>query len=496
MREFSCSLRKHDLYHLEMKTILPIPEKGNGRFDLNFYFFSPAQLHITKENFPRSKVLKNIQTYTRLSSPALPLAGIIERNNELSPLCRIRRLLAAAQNEITIDDDSIIHELQSLVNGYRSNIKQFVRLIEHQMYKSNEPPVSCSEPIRQTISQTESLLEQLREFYPRFLSPQISDSLRTALEWSDEAISLIAEKQAFLLRNLCKSEKTLIDEAAVITAFTEHNGAYRKAQNFTSVYTATDELKEGERIAYRESILKKWSQSALYMRVEESKVPASLNHIFAGAAAALAMTFAVLAAGYANSRFVSYSIPWAMIIIISYVFKDRIKEVMRSLFGKILPKMLADRIMLLFDPASGKRSAKTREILSYSKDKDQLEEIRTARNLTRNPFRSILPAQDVLHYNRLIILRSGMRKDHSRLESLTEVIRVRVDEWLKSMDDPEEVLYTIVDGKRKRVASNRVYHVHLIISLKETGRDREAKLFHYCLILNRRGLLRIEKRQL
>ncbi len=494
MRDFSCLVRKHDRHHLELKTNLPIPTKGKGKYDLSFYFFSSAQLHFNKSNISKEQILKHIQTYTRFSSPVLPLSGLVDPKCELSPLIRIHGYLAKLQLGEQVDESKIIYELQTLVNGYRGEVRGFADLLEQIVNEERSGVSQYKEKIKDTVYQTEEVLKALRDLFPKFLDPKISDKTRTALEWTDEAMSIIAERNAIRLHAICESSQDLRILMPVIEDFVDRENQYRREKAYQSAYDPEREHL-GETLAYRESILKKWAQSAMYMKCVESRVPKNIGHILAGMAAATAMTFAVLATVYAERVFVKNSTSWALIIILSYVFKDRIKEILREVFGRLLPRLLADRIYRLIDPATGKDAARSQVIIKYGLDRDQPEAIQKARDMQKNPFASVLPPQNVLHYNRLISLKSKILRDnHTRLDSITEITRIRIDDWLKEMDDPEEVHYKLEQGKRKRVSGSRVYHIHLIASLREDRKGAMPRIFHYCLVMDRSGILRVEQR--
>ncbi len=493
MRDFTCQVRKHDSHHLELKTLLPIPNKGRGKYDLSFYFFSPGQLHMTKEDVGVSKILKHFQTNTRFSSPVLPLAGIIDPNLELSPLYRLKKYYETLSIGGEVEEQAVIYEMQTLVNAFRSDIKGFIDLVYRLAVEEKRSIEPYKERISSLLDQTDEVLRAVQELSALYLHPRVSDHIRTALVWTDEAISLIAEQKMIGLRSICEHDVHVSDQITLLDSFIAKVSHYRGEQRYSSAYSE-DTGRDGERVAYRESILKKWSQSAMYMNAIVSRIPNQVNHILAGMAAALAMTFAVLATLYAETFFIRNSAPWVLIIIISYVFKDRIKEILREVFAHLLPRLLADKIMRLQDPATGKDAAKAEVIVKYGLDKYMPEFIRNARDMQKNPFASILPPQDVLHFNRIVTLNSKILKDHNRLESLTEVTRVRIDEWLNSMDDPDDSFDTLQKGKLVSISSGRVYHIHLIVSLKAYRKRSEAQLFHYCLVMNRKGLLRIEQR--
>jgi len=60
------------------------------------------------------------------------------------------------------------------------------------------------------------------------------------------------------------------------------------------------------------------------------------------------------------------------------------------------------------------------------------------------------------------------------------------------MDDPKDVFYRLEDGKKLKIKGNRVYIVHLVVSLKERSRKDFEELYHYRIVINKAGILRIE----
>ena len=494
MSEYSCQVRRHGKHHIELKTKLPIPETGHGRFDLNFYFFSPSQLRFNKETLSIKKVLSNIQTYTRFTSPTLPLSALSSLDCELSPLCRINQYLEKLELAVSVENHELIYELQTLVNSFRGEMKSFIFLLEQQLNERVEDIELYEERIRTNLKDIKKILKVLRSFFPRFLDGRIDEKARIGLSWTDEALGLLAVRNAIRLHSILESYGRLDGVKSELQNFVLKENQYRaERQYITALQSEKNKLKE--KLAYRDSILKKWTQSAMYLRSVESKIPRNIGHILSGLAAATAMTFAVLAAVYAERFFIKNTTPWALIIILSYVFKDRIKEILRDVFAKLLPKFAADKIFRLIEPSTLKQAGLSQVIVRFGYEKDIPEEIREMRNSRGNPFSSILPPLDVLQYHRYISLNSKMiRSTHTRHNGITEITRIRIDDYLKEMDDPEDVSYKLEKGKRKKILGNRVYHIHLIVALKEDSKRARARFFHYCLIMNRSGLLRVEFR--
>lgn len=479
---------------MELKTLLPIQDKGLSKYSLSFYFFSPAQLHVTQDVVGKDQFLRRVQTYTRFSSPAINLALLTDPRYKLSPLNRISGYVAQRREGLEIDEEDIIYELQTLVNIYRSGTRDFLDLLEDLAREDPRGLGQYKDRIKENLRDAVDVMVAMRELFPVFAGPEFSDQVRRALEWSDEAAGLILERNAIRLFSICKKNKDLEFFIPVIEARVEQENARRIEMNYESAYRP-ENPNQGETMAYRESVLKKWTQAALYMKTKDSRTPKRMGHILAGAAAGLAMTFAVIATVYAERLFLRNTGPWALLIILSYILKDRIKDGLKEIFGRLMPRILADRIYELLEPTKKREAARSYVIVKFGLGKEQPEDVQKCRNQEANPFSAILPAENVLHYNRHVIINGRiLLSRHTRLDALVQVTRIGIEDFLDNMDDPEEIQYRLENGERKLVSGNRVYHIHLIVSLKEIAKNVEPRLVHYCIVMNQTGILRIETR--
>ena len=189
---------------------------------------------------------------------------------------------------------------------------------------------------------------------PSFWTPHVSEQQREALAWADETISIITERNLNRLFSYCGMMEKPEELRNSLEAFTGKETEYRRSMNYLYLFREEDD-RSGERMAYREGVLKKWSQSAMYMNSAESRTPRRIAHILAGAAAGVAMIFAVLVTIFAGRLYAPNSTPWILLIVLSYIFKDRIKEILRDVFGRSLPRIAADQLSILRDPAIGNR---------------------------------------------------------------------------------------------------------------------------------------------
>ena len=494
MNTYNCDVRPHSRHHLELKSEYPLlnaTDRKKRKFEMDFYFFFPAQLQISGKRIGVKGVLGSLKTYTRFSTPALSLEKLIDPSCSLSPLIRIREMIGYSELEKPGKMDSLVYEIQMLVNMYRVEIKGVSDLLREEVRKHAAGGTGWTR-MECFLEEIASFLEAFRSLHASFLNPHITDVHRKALRWADESLSIITQQGVVDLYPFCHRLGPENPFFGRIEKLAEKERAYRKEMDFKYLYEEDDPF-SGERMAYRDSMLKKWSQAALYMNSEDSRTPRRVGHILAGAAAGVAMIFAVTISIFADRVFLKNSTSWALLIVISYIFKDRIKEILRDVFGRFLPQLTADQQIILNDPATGKRVGDSKGTLRFGKASEVSDHIFKERYRRPNPFRDILPEQNLLHFSRTITIRSRkLKANHTRLRGITEIIRFHIEDWLREMDDSKDLLYRIENGKRIKIKGKRVYHIHLIVSLREKERNDSDALYHYLIVLNKEGILRIE----
>jgi hypothetical protein len=460
-------------------------------YEMNFYFFFPNQLNITEKRIGVERFINNIKIYTRFSTPGLSLKLLVDKECELSPLYRIRHFMEMAEIEQSRKDGLILYELQVLTNIYRAEVDNTVFLLASEIQKQTRDSM-CSRKMGLFLDEMQTFLKDFRKLHALFINPRINDVQREALAWADESISIITERA---LNRLFTSTQEMESSETHLKAYekiTKSETEYRRSMGYQYLIIE-DDSRSGERMAYRESMLKKWSQSAMYMTNEDSRTPHRVGHILAGVAAGIAMIFAVFMTIFAGKLFTPNSTPWILIIVMAYIFKDRIKEVLREILKNFLPQLTSDQRTILFEPSLKKRVGISRGTARFNKISEIPDNIREIRFHKPNPFHSILPEQDVILYKRHISLNSKkLITNHSRLNSVTEIIRLNIDDWLKEMDDPKDFFYKLENMKKIKIKGNRVYRIHLVMNLKNHDHPEIEELSHYCLVINKTGIIRLE----
>ncbi len=488
MDGYSCDVRAHGTHQIEIKTRYPISAKRNLKYDLDLYFFSPGQLQVDERRYGVKNFFEDLKANTRYTTPGIPLRRLIDQSFELSPLNRINRILDGIGTGGTFKPEKLLYEIRTLVNIYKAELRDTRHVIQREVSAAYDPEVLLAR-IMEHIALIDAFISRLRATMSRFIDPHIPQQLRIAMEWADESMSIATEVERLKLFQAVEPRNDLKTASDRLRPSLDKEAAYRRKAGYRSVVDPSDQRKN-EDLLYRESILKKWSQSAMYMSSEQSRSVSRVGHVIAGVAAAVAMSFAVVATFLAGRLFASFSVPWALVIVLSYIFKDRIKEVLRSILIRLVPRLFADDAGVLTDPAADRKVGRTRSSVMFCKPRDVSSKILALRNLSQNPFRYILPEEDVIHYRRRIRINGKiLQMNHQRLESITEILRLKLDSWMEEMDNPENYLTYFDDDRIKKVVAARVYHANIIIALTD-GID--VNYYRFRLILTRNGLMRVE----
>jgi hypothetical protein len=487
-----CKVTTHGSHQLELMLKYPVSDHAvTDRYNLDVYFFTPCHLAVTEETYPARQFLQDFRAYVRTLPAPISFANLANPECEWSPLSRVIKAFSGSDLSRKLPVEKILYELRMLVNIHHEELKG-LRQILTQLFLTDTPESDIIARIRQIGSEHDNFLHAYRQLHVLFADTRIPETLRSALQWADEAISIKTGRECHKLRVLCGQRSGMSDLTEELIARCRREQTYRASRHFETVIDPQDPV-TGEVFLYRESMLKKWAQGATYMSVARSRTGVRIGHILAGIAAALAMLFAVGAMFLAECLFVSYSLPWAILIVVSYMFKDRIKEIVRGILLHWQPKLVADDISALADPLTKKRIGRTRSRVRFLEGKNVPEFARQLRETISNPFRNILPAETVLHFHHNMKLdNKSLLASHSRLDGIGAIFRLRIDSWLKQMDDPVNSIHYVNETAHATMQANRVYHINMAVRFCRSNKDAKGQVFHARLILNRNGILRVE----
>jgi hypothetical protein len=487
----NASIIQHGNRQFELSVEYPLQSKHKkSNHILELFLFSPYQLVITPERYGVKNFLKDIHSYTRYTTPELTFSEIIDPSCEASPLTRIKKILPHLSS-LTEEETRILqYEIRMLINIYRHQLK-IIRKTIQQMDQ-----VTAQYNIATYLNDLDVVLKLIREevILP-LLNSSVSKDLSNSASWADESASWFTEKQLLRLYDYALKINAMGPILVQLCSRIKKECEYRKTKGFKIITNQTTD-KENEKFVYHEGMLKKWAEGCMFMSAAKNKLPEHIAQILMGVAAGIAMLFAVLATVQVTKMFSPDSATWAMLIVGMYIFKDRIKELLRLFFAKHLPDLIADKSEDIIDFLKAGTYAKvgnSKVRVRFLSASSIPQAITDCRQRYINEFHSILPKENVIEFHKELNLNcQQLLHNHKRIRSITEILRLNIGHFLTEMDDDIEYMPCHEDMKYNEISVRRCYHLHAILRLSDSY-SNDTKIIHYLILLNRTGIVRIEE---
>ena len=500
-------IKLHDRHRFEIKLDIDLDASLKSSYEVETYFFVPRALNIGPHNYGKDKFYNSIQRYIRFRTPKISLGKLCDPSLKTSPLNRIRedlgRALSGAGDQAL--SDKICNEFRLLGCIMRGEIRDYVKVFIAGLatYGGAVPAAQrklfMAEGLENFLADLKNLETALSSVKADVSDPAVPLKVRETAAFFDEYMSLILEEYLTslieALRNNPGARERFGEVEKGVLAIVTAQNLYRQAMKYPSVLVPGS---SNEVIIYRRGVLKKFISGVLYLKAEFSEWE-GLTQVFFGLAAGGAMLFAVLVTLYFQSRYAMNSIPFVLAVVISYVFKDRIKDWLKLLFSKSLTRWISDRkIDILDSSGGGERIGLLKEAMTFISARDlppDIVRLRRVDNITSvdeegKPERVFKYKKEIVLYPEVII------KSHERLRDLNDIMRFNIRELVEQADD-SAVDYPYVDpatGELRAAACARVYHLNMV--LKYTYFDKAAKInIHYeriRIVLNKDGIVRLE----
>ncbi len=487
MARYRCRVEPHGPHQLELKIRYPVGQEQRSRYNFDLYIFLPAQLRVTRESYSSRRLIDDVLSHIRHTSPRITLSGLADPGNAASPLVSIKASLAAC-GDAKADSEVMVGDLRNLGNAFRSAIRTERSAVLRIAGRGAADDLAATS--RALLADLALVCQDTRRLPALCREAALERRAQVAAAWADDWVSLNAEAELLRVWEALRGADAPDDLLEAVRARVRDETAHRRKSGYPSVVRAGDPG-ANERALHHESMLKKWAQGALYMSSEQLATSRGIGHMVAGIAAAAAMSFAVAATFLATHLFPANSIPWALMIVISYIFKDRIKEMLKASLSRFFPLLFFDRSGRLNDPSVDRPVGTSRETVRFCGPADCPPDVASLRLADGNPFYEVMPEDNVIHYNKIVKLRAArLRAVHDGLDSITEILRMKIDPWLSEMDDPQSRRRILWGSSIATVVTRRVYHAHLILAL--TSPDEQRSLRHYIAVLSRDGVQRVD----
>lgn len=552
----STQLEVHDQRQLEIE--LDYHPSGTGprtEYQIDTTLFIPRSLNVDEITWPRDMFYRDLHNYVRLKTPSMPMADILSKPE--SPLRQLEEnpCFGLPQHRVKVDDaqhpdkfyDTQIAEMiydakmlgcifRGALRGASRSLKRAVRsqhaelatkiveetmvaveaisqryraLIDVQGAPATRPLPNlhgfgeAGESTDSAYAAAESA--QLPMPPPRHANPTVEAPTRThtrvatSLRLVDEYMSLNIEE--YLRR--------MVVHLAVLAKQSEHDDlrrrlmdvvvadeAYRRSHNLSSIIEPGS---DNEEYTHRLSLLKKFCQNILFLRVQRSQARKAWEEVFLAVAAGAAMAVALSITLAAHSQFQQVSFNFFIIAIVSYILRDRMKDGLRNFLYRRAGKYLYERNTRILDPVTDDEVGVCQERVDYGSDVKVPPEVQRLRS--RDDL--VLAVQSelkesVIRYRKVIKLNSEIlpRLGDGMTTGITDIIRLNVDRLLYDMDDPEYIIdyVDMEDMSVEQLRAAKSYRIDVAFRFEVNNGSAQVRATRLVqLVIDRNGIKRMHQ---
>ena len=481
------TIKIHDKFQFEIKVGYKLAKnESKTTFEIDSYFFSPSSLGVNKDTYSRDSFFSDMQVYIRFKTPSKILEELATPENELLASLKTTMQKLASSREV-----SEFPEYENKLKLYSCVVKAALRdHIDCLFAKTNHLVVDILlKKFLSCVTQISSSFRKLREIIS---VPGFPEKRFQHFRFCDEYLSLLIEQYAFKAIHLVsKRNSSNLAKVDEIKDLIRSETKYREENEFPSIVKKKD---KNESFLYRFSVLKKFMGSILFLNVQRQSEIKIAEHIFYALAAGISMVVATGAAFYAQMRLGNLSFPFFVALVISYMFKDRIKAIFQQFFSSQIRRFFFDqKERIFYNPAE--TIGICQESFDFLDDKQVPPEIRKIRNCDHlTEIENGWVGQSVFQYSRRIELFSSViRKTFQEIPIVTvnDIIRFNISRFLEKMDDPKRNLYFLEGENVETITAERAYHLNLIIKFSV----KKERVFYkrFRIILNRDGINRLEE---
>ena len=498
------AVKHHDQYQIEIKLDYELLAGQKTRYQIATYFFVPQSLGITSESYPKHYFYQDVQSHIRLKTPSLNLREFTD--GDRSPLCKIEALV---HNSAWLSDpnshEQLVTQMKLLSAMLKSALReQFIlierRVAEVQATEHGRTHYLVHNLVDEFLTETVRVTERFRALLSDFNLPNVPTAVFTAFMFTDESLSILIEESAvemFQIVDEYLKKTNREDYKLALSELTARETKYRKTRGYESILV---EGSDNETYLYRASILKKYASSVLFLNTDVQPDGKYWEQLIVSLAAGIAMIFATAVAFFFQSRFGNFTLPFFIALVVGYMFKDRIKELSRILFVSRLENYLFDRRITIRTQDGQHRLGVLREKVRFIEEKDLPLSVMRARN--RDHITDISNegrGENIICYTKEIELQiknaATILPGFPEITGINDILRFDIRHFLNKMAEPIQERFVIRKGDLVSLLCHKVYHLNLISRYKTVlpGVNKENR--HQRLILDQKGIRRIEEVQ-
>jgi hypothetical protein len=481
-------IRTHDEYSVEFKIgfLTSNKDKDDNIFKINTWMFLPNGLDVNPFTYRKEAFYSDIKSNVRLITPRYTLPEILQIDKGPFP-----RLEKAIKNYLEKPG-------QIPAESYAYQIKMFVCIMKSALRENAFRIIRKRNDERKTINLIEEFVSNVTEINRRFRAIRneilkndcFAKELKEYFLFGDEYLGIITENAICHLLEIFQGKDLFAKVEPVLKKLI--NEEHRNKQEMNYDIPSEQDEKSNSLLLIKRSLLKKFMESDLYLQRIKKTDGAFAREFYYSIAAGVAMIFATIISFAATLRLGNFTSSLFLVLVISYMLKDRIKDFARYYFSSRLDQKYFD---WKWDVSIRNRKIGViKEAFDFISAEKVPEEILQLRNKT-----PLVKAENEVYDEKVILYRKRVSLSRKELEEYKEyhllginnIIRMNLMSFTKQMDNPFLPIYLPDETNGYRsIMAQRVYALHFIL---ECESESEKYYRTYRVLLNRNGISEIKE---
>lgn len=480
--------KKHDNFSVEFKFGFEgnHEEVGRHEFVVNSWIFVPNSLDINPQTYGKDQFYRDIKSNVRLITPVYLLRELAEPAS--LPFVTLR----GALERLAIQPSAVNQE------NYESQIKLFVAIFKSAL-RNHSIHITKSESANEIgyltddfVASVRAIEGEYRRLYQTINVPTVEQRLRNYYLFGDEIMSHIVDVQSIRVVKHIDSfgDKSLASIREKLVGLLRSEKSYKLSQGYELL--EPEDAVGNRALVFRYGLLKKYVESELYIKLNKKRDGFAVEQVYYSLAAGLAMIFATAVAWFAQLKYGNITGPLFVVLVVSYMLKDRIKDLMRYYFAHRLGNKYFDNKaeVRIHDKSVGV----IKEGVDFISEHKTPKEVMELRGRS-----SLVEAENKIFEEKILLYRKRVVIDNEQLSAasvytvngINEILRFHMHRFTQKMDNPEVPVDTLgSDGNLTTVKVQKIYYINIVMQLTD-GSDVSLRRFR--VVMTRDGILGIEK---
>lgn len=470
----------HDKFSIEFKVGFSGSERDEADdFSVNTWIFIPYSLDINSATYSKEQFYHDVKSNIRLITPEYSLSVLCNKDSE--PYAHlVQSIQQLRANDSTEQQTECAFQIRMFAAIFKSSLREETKRLLHTVDSG-----SFQSACYAYLTNVQGVLQLYRH-----CEKTNNSECAQVFTYADEYMSHLVDMQATKVLVHAKHDFSAPDSTLckTLSDFLLAERNYKAEHGYS--HLCIDESKANQELVYRHSQLKKNIESPLYLKVDTTTDGAAVQQISFGMAAGIAMIISTLIALPFQKYLGNYPVLIFLILVIAYMFKDRIKELMRNQFAHRLKNKYFDHKSTI--NCKGEKIGWIKEgfdFISSQKIPNEVQQLRAGSSLEVD---NALFGERTILYRKLVHIRNEKLQHNTyTFAGIHDILRMHIQTFTLKMDDPNITLDSIdSEGNLQKINTLRTYSFHIVLQFVH-NEVNEYRCFR--IMATREGIISIEQ---